>query len=632
MASSSEARGLRLTLRTLLAWLDDTLPPTDVRRIGQQVSESPFAKELVNRINRVTRRRRLTVPTESGPEGMSATTVASYLDNELTGEQVAEFEKRCLTSDVQLAEAASCHQILSMISQKAKVPAAARHRMYRLVRGRESLPHRVSPLETAPEPVSAALPAWPEEEAGGPSILSRYALPGLVAALVLLMAVSAWMLAPRRDAQVNIVSRIDKPLPPAPRPAPPVPAPPEALPKPEAPAEDAPVEAVAAGPAEAEATAPAQPRNAVTSLEGVAARWSTEGNGSWTRLSVEDALGPDTRLVTLAPFRTGLKLGNQQVDLVGPAEVRLQAPGKAEAARFELRRGRAVLHFAEALDPVAIIITGQPLVITPKKPGKVGVEVLDHREPGGPVPATGALRITTIGAQVALAAGGEPLNLDADAAREFVAPDGFFPSRETAPPAWLTESEPSAADQAIGKAFADYFKPERPLLRALVEAIEADEEQARELAVVGLGSLNEIELVVQTLSRPGDPRLRRAAIDVLRAYGNQGPEAAVFLHEQLVRVGKEDWAKLVETLLAGFTPEQARNEETYAQLVRLLSHEDVGVRELALAQLMTLAHRDAAGYDPDRPEGAGLRAWQELLRNHELVPRPAAGAAKSTAN
>ena len=58
---------MRLTLRTLLAWLDDTLPPAEVRQIGQQVAETTLARELVDRIHRVTRQRRLTVPSNSGP-------------------------------------------------------------------------------------------------------------------------------------------------------------------------------------------------------------------------------------------------------------------------------------------------------------------------------------------------------------------------------------------------------------------------------------------------------------------------------------------------------------------------------------------------------------------------------------
>ena len=57
---------MRLTLRTLLAWLDDTLEPSQVREIGKQVAESPFAQELTERIHRVTRQRRLSVPEQFG--------------------------------------------------------------------------------------------------------------------------------------------------------------------------------------------------------------------------------------------------------------------------------------------------------------------------------------------------------------------------------------------------------------------------------------------------------------------------------------------------------------------------------------------------------------------------------------
>src|SRR6516165_8144473 len=131
---------MRLTLRTLLAWLDDTLPPTQVREIGRQVSESAYAQELVERIHRVTRQRRLTVPSKSGPEGSDPNVVASYVDNDLDPEAVGEYEKKCLSSDVNLAEVSCVHQILSLLGQKVHVPAEAKARMYQLVKGRESTP------------------------------------------------------------------------------------------------------------------------------------------------------------------------------------------------------------------------------------------------------------------------------------------------------------------------------------------------------------------------------------------------------------------------------------------------------------------------------------------------------------
>ena len=135
---------MRLTLRTLLAWLDDTLQPTQVREIGRQVAESPFAQELTERIHRVTRQRRLSVPSSSGSDGADPNVVASYLDNDLDPESVAEYEKQCLTSDVKLAEVASVHQILSLLGQKVRVPAEAKARMYQLVKGRETVRPRSS--------------------------------------------------------------------------------------------------------------------------------------------------------------------------------------------------------------------------------------------------------------------------------------------------------------------------------------------------------------------------------------------------------------------------------------------------------------------------------------------------------
>src|SRR5208337_1105669 len=131
---------MRLTLRTLLAWLDDTLPPTQVREIGIQVSDSAYAQELVERIHRVTRQRRLTVPGKAGPEGSDPNLVCRLLLENLDTEQIGEYEKKCLSSDVNLAEVSCVHQILSLLGQKVHVPAEAKTRMYQLVKGRESTP------------------------------------------------------------------------------------------------------------------------------------------------------------------------------------------------------------------------------------------------------------------------------------------------------------------------------------------------------------------------------------------------------------------------------------------------------------------------------------------------------------
>src|SRR3954454_17757260 len=127
---------MRLTLRTLLAYLDDTLDPSQAREIGQKVAESHVAQELIERIKKVTRRRGLTIPPAAGPDKIDANIVAEYLDNDLPSDKVAEVEEHALGADVVLAELAACHQILALVlGEPAPVPPTARQRMYQLVKG-----------------------------------------------------------------------------------------------------------------------------------------------------------------------------------------------------------------------------------------------------------------------------------------------------------------------------------------------------------------------------------------------------------------------------------------------------------------------------------------------------------------
>src|SRR5438094_6491028 len=158
---------MRLTLRTLLAYLDDTLEPGEIKTIGQKVAESDAAQELVARIKQVTRRRRLTVPPDGGPgERFDANRVAAYLDNDLSTEEVAELEKLCLESDVHLAEAAATHQILTLVlGEPALVPPTAKRRMYGLIQGRPARAARPAPVTRSADevPAGAAHEADPDD-------------------------------------------------------------------------------------------------------------------------------------------------------------------------------------------------------------------------------------------------------------------------------------------------------------------------------------------------------------------------------------------------------------------------------------------------------------------------------------
>ncbi len=190
---------MRLTLRTLLAYLDDTLEPLEIKTIGQKVGESETAQELIARIKQATRRRRITTPPATGPNSFDPNTVADYLDSELSAEQVAEVEKICLESDVHLAEVASCHQILTLVlGEPAGVPPTAKERMYALVRGREAIPFR----KAATTGGNAAAPTSADTDADEMFLLGlpfyrrgswlRWALPLAAVLLFAVVGVALW--------------------------------------------------------------------------------------------------------------------------------------------------------------------------------------------------------------------------------------------------------------------------------------------------------------------------------------------------------------------------------------------------------------------------------------------------------
>ena len=150
---------MRLTLRTLLAYLDDVLDPADKEELAHKIESSDFAEDLVHRTRDTVRRLRLSAPQVIGSGiGLDPNSVAEYLDNVMAPDAVGDFERICLESDVHLAEATACHHVLTMIlGQPADVDPLARQRMYSIAtEAGERKQLRVEPAHVTTEQIVAA--------------------------------------------------------------------------------------------------------------------------------------------------------------------------------------------------------------------------------------------------------------------------------------------------------------------------------------------------------------------------------------------------------------------------------------------------------------------------------------------
>lgn len=137
---------MRLTLRTLLAWLDNVLPPGEQQSLGEKVAASPVAPQLIARIRDVVERPVLAAPRPDG-RGIAddANSVAEYLDNTLPADRLETLERICIESDVHLAEVAACHGMLAEIARDPDVAGpldpADRRRLLEAIRHQIQAPH-----------------------------------------------------------------------------------------------------------------------------------------------------------------------------------------------------------------------------------------------------------------------------------------------------------------------------------------------------------------------------------------------------------------------------------------------------------------------------------------------------------
>ena len=640
---------MRLTLRTLLAYLDDTLEPSQAKLIGQKVAESDQAQELIARIRQVTRRRRLMTPPATGPGAkFDPNTTAEYLDNELSADQLAAVEEICLSSDVHLAEMAACHQILTLVlGEPAMVPPMAKQRMYGLVQGPDAIPHR-RPPEARPAVAAAdrvSLSGDEEDEALLLGLPRQYTGAWtLVAAATLFLAASAgalWMATrpgpATQVAQVPPVEPDKLPLPkPDPEPEQPA-AKPEASEKPATPVEKPvgdpkpevkPVEEPKAKPpAPSGPQAPSEQRvqvgryALVEGRPGVLLKATRDARKPWERLAPEAPVFSTETLTSLPGYRSEIRLDSKvHVQLWGnlpelapppPIPVQESAVVLHENSTvdldFTLTRGRVVLanHKAEGPAVARVRFLAEVWDITLQEPGSTAaVEFISAYDPGTPFSKEPGRTKPTVQVAVLFLEGPAGLKARHRYFGNIRAPSFFVfesdrgpestPRALPTPPPWWTNKGTSGAP--VAKEFlkslthlAEQLTPGVSLDVLLTEMRRTQSPASRLVALRAYGAIDDLPHLLDALTDEENDDLRVGAIDTLIYWCGLHPDHDRKLFDLLTNKGMSAvQAEILLQLLHNFSEAQIGRPETYETLIDYLGHDRLPIRELAFRHLHIL--------------------------------------------
>lgn len=666
---------MRLTLRTLLAYLDDTLEAAEIRNIGQKVAENDAAQELIARIKQVTRRRRLTVPPDTGPDqAFDANRVAGYLDSDISNEEVTELEKLCLESDVHLAEAAACHQILTLVmGEPALIPGTARRRMYSLIQGRPAKPSR--PPSVTKKPAAEGTTESRSEADPDDSLMAlplfrnlpwlRWALP--LGAVVLLLVLGVVLLVPpsspervaRRTETVpppekketststteqpKTTQKNEQPPPPPPPPPPPMPVLP---PEPAKPLPDR-----------------TQVGTVVSPRKHTLVRHHED---KWKRLREREAVHTADQLVSLPGSHSLVRL-DRGVDLLLWGNL-----PETQLEPWVLLESAVTLHHTPAAGPIDVDLTlqrGRVYLTNKKEKGPALIRIRFWREPVAQIwdltldePGTvaGIELISQYPAYLNPLDGDEPqvnvflyiqngtaalkvgrrtfADLKGPVGKALVNWDNKGPGLDwpivvdTKIPGWdieqpLPRTPPfdRVAPQliaAVDELGITLDNPTKEVSDALLEfAEDGSKRERRMLGVRSLGAIDAVSRLLDTLDKEDAPeRLesRQEALFALKNWLARGKEQGPKLYD--AKTGK-GWlidknnsrteAEIILGLLYGPTEEQRKQKELYDVLISYLMHRKLMIRELAIWHLLFLTgDQFKIPYNPGAPEGARQEGYR----------------------
>ncbi|MFN4261431.1 MAG: HEAT repeat domain-containing protein [Gemmataceae bacterium] len=675
---------MRVNLRTLLAYLDDSLEPAETRRIGQLVAENAEAQRLIQRIRDVGARRRVGTPPATGPGAkLDVNTIAEYLDGVLSDDRQAEVEAIALSDETYLAELISCHQILTLShGETIRVPPPARQRMYALGAGRMVRRRFGKAPVASEESMQIALSDDLEEKMRmGVPLFSwhspwarRWGVPVGVLALLVVLGIVIWQAWPSSSPRTDQPPAVALGLSPTAKPDQPITSTaPSTDPRPQPP--DGPTP-----PPQGGTNPPDQPKIPIDTVPDPkpspehkllgqhVARQDGEpsnlvqrlaGTDVWQRVPPHAPLASGHLLVSLPGYRSDLRLdagaqlrlwGNLPAFSILPpvleSAVVLHPPTEGAAVDFTLDRGRVIVANTKSEEvPIRVRFDGDEWIVNLWEGAEASLELISRYSADVPFRKGGnsegpdvALFLLMLKGQGTVKVGYQTFFLPTQSVfiwdNRGATPSGARPIPQL--PDWARGVMPDTPDvtqarQGLAALNARLAMGNTDLLAVLTASMrEPNDAGLRAVAVYSLGAVDAISALVDALE-DSQPDVRGTAVLALRQWIGRDArhDLKLFRFLQDQKGYSENYAEIVMRLLHSFSEQEKAKPELYEQLIFCLRHDKLAIRELAYWHLVRMVPAgQKIPYDATGDEGKlqqAYKQWKQLIPDGKLPPLPMFG-------